>query len=201
MQLEFVDRKTYRLRHDKSYLDELQLKYPDAVIVPEGGTNDLALKGVFETCNEIIEQSHLPINHIFTATGSGGTIAGVIAGFSLKGLSNLKVTGIAVLKQAEYLNDVVSILVKNAGINAEQCIDWQLNTDFHQGGYAKVSPKLKSFCDEFTKQTNIPLEPIYTGKMFFALFQLIEQGYFKKGDNIIAIHTGGLQGNAGLISK
>ena len=196
MELEFVDRKTYRLRHDDAYLESLQSQYPDAIIVPEGGTNDLALQGMFETCSEIIEQSQQPINHVITATGSGGTIAGLIAGFSKQNQTAIKVTGIAVLKQAEYLNEVITQLVDTQALKNTN--DWQLHTEFHHGGYAKTPPELTTFCTAFSEQTGVPIEPIYTGKMFFALFKLIEQGYFKQGDNLIALHTGGLQGNAGL---
>lgn len=196
MDLKFVDRKTYRRRHDMDYLAEIQSQYPNAIIVPEGGTNKLALQGMFETCNEIVEHADLPINHIITATGSGGTIAGLISGFSQLKQTQLKVTGIAVLKQGEYLNEVITKLIEET--QTSPTIDWALKTEFHHGGYAKVSPELKIFCKEFISQTTIPIEPIYTGKMFFALFELIKQGYFNKGDNIIALHTGGLQGLAGL---
>ena len=196
MELEFVDRKTYRRRHDLDYLAEIKLQYPNAIIIPEGGTNSLALQGMFEACNEIVAHSDLPINHVITATGSGGTISGLISGFAQLKQTQLKVSGVAVLKQGDYLKEVITNLIEDT--QASDTIKWALKTEFHHGGYAKVSPELKMFCEHFMIQTGIPIEPIYTGKMFFALFELIEQGYFKKGDNIVALHTGGLQGLAGL---
>lgn len=195
MQLHFVTRKEYRNRAEKPYLQQLQLKFPDAIIVPEGGSNALAIEGVSELCYEISTQTNCNIDHVITATGSGGTLAGLIAGFS-----NFKtppsVIGIAVLKEAQYLNQQVNKLLSQANRNVN--LSWQLQTKFHGGGYAKISDELITFCREFEQQVNIPIEPIYTGKMFYALFELIKQDYFSPGANIIALHTGGLQGLKGL---
>ncbi|WP_211217134.1 pyridoxal-phosphate dependent enzyme [Psychromonas hadalis] len=197
MQLHFVTRKEYRERHKCEYLQQLQLRFPDAFIVPEGGSNHLALIGMSELCNEIKSQCNKKIDHIVTATGSGGTLAGLIAGFSHNQNNTApKITGIAVLKEADYLVDNINILLQQGAIKAT--VPWQLQTEFHGGGYAKISAQLLDFCQTFEKQTTIPIEPIYTGKMFYALFELIKQDYFKAGEHIIALHTGGLQGLQGL---
>lgn len=200
MKLHFVTRKEYRLRHESEYLQQLKIRFPDAVIVPEGGTNNLALRGVSELCNEIKNQCNKKVDHIVTATGSGGTLAGLIAGFSNNnnGIAPY-ITGIAVLKEANYLVDNINILLQQAAIKATG--PWQLQTEFHGGGYAKVSTQLLDFCHTFEQHTRIPIEPLYTGKMFYALFELIKQDYFKEGDHIIALHTGGLQGLQGLKKK
>lgn len=192
MQLQFVDRKTYRLKEQDEYLNILQSQYPNAYILPEGGSNKLAIPGVEEVVTELIQQSTQPIDHIFTATGSAGTLSGLISG-ALKYSQKTRVHGIAVLKNAHYLQQHVANFVAQA----EQ-LDWNLHTDFHEGGYGKISPALATFCRQFVEQTQIPIEPIYTGKMFYALWQLIEQGYFPAGTHIVALHTGGLQGLAGL---
>jgi len=192
MQLQFVDRKTYRLKEQQDYLAQLALDHPDTYIIPEGGTNTLAIPGVEEVVSELIQQMSQPIDHLFTATGSAGTLSGLISG-AIKHSPNTQVHGIAVLKEAEYLKQVIPELVPNA-----ESINWQLHTQFHEGGYGKVSVKLAEFCQRFTEQTRIPIEPIYTGKMLFALWQLIEQGHFAAGSNIVALHTGGLQGLNGL---
>ena len=192
MNLVFVDRKTYRLKAQTSYLQHLQVQYPDTYIIPEGGSNKLAIPGVAEVVEELIEQSQQPIDYLFTATGSAGTLAGLISGV-LKNTPTTQVHGIAVLKEASYLKETVSELLPEA-----DQVDWHLHTDFHEGGYAKVSPALTHFCHEFTQQTNIPIEPVYTGKMFYAVWQLIEQGFFPAGAHIVLLHTGGLQGLAGL---
>ena len=192
MQLQFVDRKTYRLKEQAEYLQTIQSQYSDAYIIPEGGSNDLALPGVEDICIELAQQSEQPIDHIFTATGSAGTLAGLISG-SLKYSPETQVHGIAVLKNAHYLSNTVTHFVPQAN-----ALNWHLHTDFHEGGYGKISSSLANFCYQFTQQTTIPIEPIYTGKMFYALWQLIEQGFFPVGTHIVAVHTGGLQGLAGL---
>lgn len=192
MQLAFIDRKTYRLKDQDAYLSDLQSQYPDAYIIPEGGSNEYAIPGVEEIVQELTAQSTDAIDHIFTATGSAGTLSGLIRGV-LKYSPTTQVHGIAVLKNAQYLTQVVSHFVPKSNQ-----IDWHLHSQFHEGGYGKISPALADFCHQFTMQTSIPIEPIYTGKMLYALWQLIESGYFKAGSHIIAIHTGGLQGLAGL---
>tara|TARA_R110001583_G_scaffold26571_1_gene95693 strand:- start:7974 stop:8930 length:957 start_codon:yes stop_codon:yes gene_type:complete len=199
MQLHFVSRQEYKQREDLHYLQSLQTRFPDALIVPEGGSNGFALPGVIELCHELKQQCPKRINHIFTATGSGGTLAGLIAGFSTHpGKDSTKVTGIAVLKQADYLTTNINNLLQSQKSMQADAHHWQLLTQFHGGGYAKISPVLRDFCQQFQQDTDIPIEPIYTGKMFYALFELIKQDYFKAGDNIIALHTGGLQGLNGL---
>lgn len=202
MQLHFVSRKEYKLREGIQYLQDLQTRFPDTFIVPEGGSNGFALPGVIELCHELKQQSPKRIDHIFTATGSGGTLAGLIAGFSaVQEKNSTSVTGIAVLKQAEYLTTNIHNLLQTQKSMHEDANHWQLLTQFHGGGYAKVSPVLQNFCQQFQQDTGIPIEPIYTGKMFYALFELIKQDFFKAGDNIIALHTGGLQGLKGQKSK
>ena len=198
MELQFVTRQEYKKRADPSYLQSLQALYPAAWILPEGGSNQFALPGVMETIKEIDQQAPHTVDHIVTATGSGGTLAGIVAGVTQDQL-NTKVTGIAVLKNALYLNQEIASLLAQAKINKPR--KWSLQTTFHQGGYAKISTALLDFCEQFSGQTGIPVEPIYTGKMFYGLFKLIEQGYFKKGEHIVALHTGGLQGLDGLKEK
>lgn len=192
MQLQFVDRKTYRLKEQTEYLDTLQSQFPNAYIIPEGGSNNLAILGVEEVVTELMQQSTQPIDHLFTATGSAGTLSGLMSGV-LKHSHTTQVHGIAVLKNAHYLEQSVVDFVAQA----EQ-LNWHLHTNFHEGGYGKISPPLADFCRGFTQHTSIPIEPIYTGKMFYAIWRLIEQDYFSAGSHIVALHTGGLQGLAGL---
>lgn len=198
MELQFVTRQEYKQRAEADYLQTLQSAYPNAFIVPEGGSNNFAIRGVMETLQEIQQQAHRSVDHIITATGSGGTLAGIVAGIAQAQLKT-KVTGIAVLKNAHYLNQEIVSLLQQAKINNNN--NWRLKTEFHHGGYAKVPVELNHFCAQFSLQTGIPVEPIYTGKMFYALFKLIEQDYFKRGEHIVALHTGGLQGLAGLKEK
>lgn len=192
MKLAFVDRKTYRLKDQTCYLNDLKTVYPNTHIIPEGGSNELAIPGVEEIVGELKRQSTQTIDHIFTATGSAGTLSGLISGV-LKHSPDTQVHGIAVLKNAEYLREKITEFVP-----LHKQVDWHLHCDFHEGGYGKISSELSDFCHSFTQQTQIPIEPIYTGKMLYAIWQLIEQGYFKPGEHIVALHTGGLQGLAGL---
>ncbi|MFT6926606.1 MAG: 1-aminocyclopropane-1-carboxylate deaminase [Psychromonas sp.] len=197
MELQFVSRLEYKQKAQTAYLQSLQSAYPNAFIVPEGGSNRFAIRGVMEAIQEIEQQAHRPVDHVITATGSGGTLTGLVAGIA-QSQSQLKtqVTGIAVLKNAHYLNQEIASLLQQAKVNQND--NWCLQTEFHHGGYAKVPVELKHFCEQFSRQTGIPVEPIYTGKMFYGLFKLIEQGYFNRGENIVALHTGGLQGLNGL---
>ena len=182
MKLVAVTRKDYRLRQQKDYLSELKQRFGNVYILPEGGTNHAALRGVAELAQKLPGHDYL-----VCATGSGGTLAGLCAGHTQR-----KVLGIAVLKNADYLNHEISKLT-----STHHC-DWQLMQHFHDGGYGRFSDKQWRFCQDFRATYQVPLEPIYTGKMMYALWQLIAQGYFPPGSRIIAVHTGGLQGLNGL---
>ncbi|MCF6434844.1 pyridoxal-phosphate dependent enzyme [Pseudoalteromonas sp. MMG022] len=180
-----VDRATYRLRNQPDYLTDLQNAYPHCYIIPEGGSNLAAVQGVKELALSLPQS-----DYVLCATGSGGTLAGLIAGCE----KHTNVIGIAVLKQAQYLEQDIIKLVPQA----QQHTNWQLLCDYHNGGYGKFSADLWQFCKAMKTAHQLPLEPIYTGKLFFALWQLIAQDFFPRGSRITAIHTGGLQGLDGL---
>jgi 1-aminocyclopropane-1-carboxylate deaminase len=191
MQLNFVDRKTYRLRDDQDYLAEVQELYPDYLIVPEGGSNQLALTGVGEVITELNQQCEF--DTMLTPVGSGGTLAGLIKA----DVNQHKLIGIAVLKQKGYLADQVTTLLGNSSNYS----NWQIMSEFHRGGYAKFSKEDATRILSFNEQTGFIFEPVYSGKMILALLDLIEQGYFPKGHRIVILHTGGLQGIGGLIER
>ncbi|WP_372767755.1 1-aminocyclopropane-1-carboxylate deaminase/D-cysteine desulfhydrase [Pseudoalteromonas sp.] len=178
-----INRLTYKKRYDPDYLAELQQSKPKCLIIPEGGSNRLALKGMIELAQSLPE-----VDEVWCATGSGGTLAGLIEGLP----ENTKIRGVAVLKQADYLNESIMQLSPKA----QRQKNWQLLTNFHHGGYGKFNEEIWLFCQSLRHQ--LPLEPIYTGKLFFTLFDLIQQGHFAAGSKIMAIHTGGLQGLIGL---
>jgi len=189
MQLQFVDRKTYRRRQEKDFLDELEAQYKDYFIIPEGGTNHLALPGVAEICYELNNQTQF--DTLITPVGSAGTLSGLIVGDKNKH----NIIGIAILKQAEYLlKDIANILPPSA----LQYNKWQLMTDYHCGGYAKFSQEALMELRDFINKTQIPFEPIYSGKMILALLDLVKKNTFPKGHRIVLLHTGGLQGLVGL---
>lgn len=188
MEVQYISRERYRLKEDASFLENLNDRYEAPYILPEGGTNLLAVKG----CAEIVEEISFDYDYICCAAGTGGTIAGVISG--LAGVK--QVLGFPALKGGDFLRPEIEQLVyKYCGVHYD---NWTLNSDYHFGGYAKVKPALIEFISSFQEQFEIPLEPVYTGKMFYGIFDLIKQGYFPRGSRIIALHTGGLQGNAGF---
>lgn len=195
MKLCFVDRKTYRRRHDNDYLTALQQQYPQYFIVPEGGSNKLAITGVSEIITELTQQTEF--DTLITPVGSGGTLAGLIAGDQLNNIAH-KILGIAVLKNAEYLADEVNSLLPTALKTHNQ---WQILTKFHRGGYAKFSLKDAARIIEFSQLTGVNFEPVYSGKMVLAFLDLLEEGYFTNGERIVLLHTGGMQGLGGMIER
>ncbi len=197
MELIFVNRETYRKRQQAHYLASLQHEYAHSFIVPEGGSNSLALLGVGEICDEL-QQQGAHYDHLLLPVGSGGTLAGLVS--ADKNQHNL--LGIAVLKQgnktANYLTNEVNKLLTQS---ARQFTNWQIFNHYHCGGYAKFSSLDLARIQAFMVSTNIPLEPVYSGKMILALLDLIEQNYFQAHDKIMLLHTGGLQGLAGLAER
>jgi 1-aminocyclopropane-1-carboxylate deaminase len=181
MKFEFVTREVYRTKTTPLFIEKLKEYYGDFYLVPEGGTNSLAVKG----CEEILTTEDADFTHICCAIGTGGTISGIIN--SAK--ANQKIIGFPALK-GDFLSDDIRKFVSNS--------NWELQLDYHFGGYAKINEALIRFINDFYKQTNIPLDPIYTGKMMFGIVDLINKGYFPKGAKILAIHTGGLQGIEGM---
>ena len=192
MQLHFVDRKTYRRRNDEDYIAELQAQFPSYVIVPEGGSNHLALAGVGEVMTELNQQTQF--DTLLAPVGSGGTIAGLIKADN----NQHKLLGIAVLKQQGYLTQAVNDLL---GSHSQQLTHWKILEQFHRGGYAKFSSTDVQRLLTFKQHCHIPFEPVYSGKMILALLDLVESGYFPAGHRVMLLHTGGLQGLAGLTER
>jgi 1-aminocyclopropane-1-carboxylate deaminase len=195
MKLHFVDRKTYRRRHDSDYLAELQQQFPQYFIVPEGGSNKLAIAGVSEIITELIQQTQF--DTLITPVGSGGTLAGLIAGDVLNNMAH-KILGIAVLKNAEYLESEVKYLLPKLATTHNK---WQLLTKFHRGGYAKFSSHDAKRIIEFNQITGVDFEPVYSGKMILAFLDLLAEDYFINGERIVLLHTGGMQGLGGMIER
>ena len=186
MALEFVSREEYRtLRNFKSHDTFPDLKN-DGYWIPEGGYLPFALQGVGECIAEI--QSDYDV--ICTACGTGTTLAGLINAVP----KQKKVIGFAALKGADFLIDEVTNLLPNADLSK----NWQINLDYHFGGFAKKTPSLLQFIADFEQHHHVSLEPIYTGKLLFGLFELIQRDFFPAGTKIIALHTGGLQGKRGF---
>lgn len=177
MQFEFITRTQYRDKNNAVFLDQLKNKFGDFYLIPEGGTNELAVKG----CKEILTDDDERFDFICCAVGTGGTISGIIN--SLK--PHQQAIGFPALK-GDFLTEDIKKYAENS--------QWNLVTDYHFGGYAKINDELKQFMKQFFKKYLITLDPVYTSKTFFGVIDLISKGYFKLDSKILIIHTGGLQG-------
>ncbi len=198
MQLKFVTRQEYRKRTDTDYLKGLQEQYPNSQILPEGGSNNLAIDGFSDLCMEINRQCP-NWTQLFTAVGTGGTLAGfssyAYAGENTKIATKKQVFGVSALKNSEHLLPQIQKWIKQRTGKLNFKADWKLLTEYHCGGYAKQNPELLEFIDSFETNYKIPLEPIYTSKTFLAFFKMLKQGNIPKKSNVILYHSGGLQGN------
>ncbi len=185
VELHFVSRSDYRNKTNENFIQELKNKFGEFYLLPEGGSNALAVKG----CKEISNYIPIDFDYVCTPVGSGGTIAGITS--ALKPYQ--QALGFSVLKGADYLYDEVRNL-----INDTEKTNFKIVTDYHFGGYAKTNTELLSFKSNFEKEFNIPLDYVYTAKMMFGIFDMIKNDSFKEDSTIVVIHTGGLQGNAGF---
>ena len=181
MHFKFVSREIYRNKENQDFIQDLKNEFSDFYLLPEGGTNTLAIKG----CEEILTETDLNFDYICCSVGTGGTISGLINCSK----PSQQILGFSALKGSFLKEDIGKFANKQ---------NWQLLTDYHFGGYAKINEALISFINEFDKNHNVLLDPVYTGKMMFGIFDLIEKGYFSEGSKILAIHTGGLQGIEGM---
>lgn len=185
--IQYVDRQTYQQRTNVDYLQTMQQQYPNALIIPEGGSQLTALKGVAEIIDELQNQ----YDYVLAPVASGGTLAGLVSGLPHHSkLTDCKIIGIGVLKGEGYLEQLVTDLLPKDKYTKS----WHINHHYHFGGYAKSNNELRQFCQDFYQQTKIEIEPVYSGKLFFALRDLIAKGYFPQKSRILALHTGGLQG-------
>ncbi len=184
MRFEFVTREAYRHKTETAFIEQLQVKFGSFYLVPEGGTNDLAVKG----CEEILTEFDAHFDFVCSAVGTGGTISGLIN----SALPHQKVLGFPALK-GDFLQNEIHKFVNNK--------NWELITDYHFRGYGKVTTEFIEWMNWFYAQTGIPVDPIYTGKMVFGVMDLIQRNYFPPKSKILMIHTGGLQGIAGMNAK
>ena len=184
MQFEFISREDYRLKDTQVFIDALKERFGSFFLIPEGGTNTIAVKG----CEEIITSHDSEYDFICTSVGTGGTISGIIN----SSFPHQKNLGFPALK-GDFLQKDIRKFVEN--------INWELINDYHFGGYGKVNAELIQFINDFYSQYKIPLDPIYTGKMVFGVIDLIAKNYFPDNSKVLLIHTGGLQGIEGMNVK
>ncbi len=180
MKLISLSRTQFRDLDNPEFIQSLKEKHPNSVIVPLGGTNSLALPGMAEMVTEIDEL--LPnYDYICTPIGSGGTAAGII--------QNTKAhTLIFNTFKKDFTKNLIEPLLGDVP-------NWETINDYNFGGYVKTNSELIKFLDDFHTEFGFHLEYIYNGKMMYGLMDMIANDYFNEGDIIVAIHTGGLQGN------
>ncbi len=191
MTLQFVTRAEYRKKSEMLTL--LQAKFPEAYLLPEGGSNTLAVEG-FKPLMQQIEMQCPDWTHLFSAVGTGATLAGLIkhTPFSPQTVQRT-ILGVAVLKQGDYLLPQIKTWVGQKPVHS-----WKLLTQYHGGGYAKSSDALQKKQQAFEQAFDIRLDPIYTVKMVNAFYEQLKQGEIKSGSKVILLHTGGLQGSTQL---
>ena len=182
MELHYISREDYRKKDSHDFIENLQKSFGPFYLIPEGGANEPGVKG----CEEIVDDIEIKFDYICCACGTGTTMAGII-----RKLKSQKAIGFSALKGGEFLESEIEKYTPKTE-------NWTINTDYHFGGYAKTTTELTNFITNFEKVHHIHLEPIYTGKMIYGIYDLMQKGFFKKGETIIAIHTGGLQGNKGI---
>jgi len=181
MKLRYLNRDAYRLKNTNNYLNQLKKEFDNIYLIPEGGTNKLAIKGTAEIINDNDQQ-----DYVCCAVGTGGTISGIINSAH----ENQKILGFPIIKGKNILQKEIEKWTN------KNC--WKLINNYHCGGYAKLSDKLITTINGFYEVFQIPLDGIYTGKMVLGVLDLIKKDYFPKGSTILLIHTGGIQGNIGL---
>lgn len=180
MELRFVSRSDYRLLREYKHWDALPDLTAGQYWLPEGGAQTLALQGAAELAQEM----DISYDTLCVACGTGATLAGLVNAVP----DNVSLLGFAALKNAGFLTADVNALLARPRAN------WQINLDYHFGGFAKTNAELLAFMADFEARTQIPLEPVYTAKMLYGIYDLIEQQRFQHKQRIIALHTGGLQG-------
>jgi len=181
MQFEFISRNDYSNKENPEFIGQLKQQFGSFCLIPEGGTNDLAVKG----CEEILTQEDSQFDYVCCAVGTGGTISGLINA----SLPHQKVLGFPALK-GDFLREEICKFAKTD--------NWKLINEYHFGGYGKIDSELINFINNFNQSNNIPLDPVYTSKMAFGVLDLIAKDYFPSNSKILLIHTGGLQGIQGM---
>ncbi|MDR7128838.1 1-aminocyclopropane-1-carboxylate deaminase/D-cysteine desulfhydrase-like pyridoxal-dependent ACC family enzyme [Algoriphagus sp. 4150] len=190
MQLHFIDRNTYRNKTEPEFLASLKEKFGDFYLIPEGGTNEPAIKGT-ETILDLEDEQ---FSHICSSIGTGGTFSGLYSSLS----KHQKLLGFSALK-GEFIHKEISDLIDLYQLKSKGA--YEIFTTYHFGGYAKYTQELIDFIRWFYEAFGIVLDPVYTGKMAFGIWDLIQNDYFAENSKILMIHSGGLQGNVGFTER
>ena len=185
MQVRFVTRDLYRNKEALYTWVHQEFDAESSIVIPEGGANVAGVEG----CKEIVPLINIPFDYVCAACGTGTTLAGIVQQLS----TNQKALGFSTLKGGYFLYDEI-----NKHLSGQMRNKFSIVTQYHFGGYAKHTPQLLDFMKDFYLKTQIQLDFIYTAKMMYGLFDLIQQNYFPVNSQIVVIHSGGLQGNQGI---
>lgn len=187
MQLEYVSREDYQEKDSSKFRDWLSRQFGRCFIIPEGGSNVLAVKG----CTEILPHK-LNYQYIACCVGTGGTLTGLLE----SNQGQAEILGFSALKGGSFLYKEVDRLTQAYSGNIYQ--HYQIVKDYHFGGYARANAELVDFINTFRQEQQVQLDPVYTGKMMYGLFNMAAEGFFPKGSRILTVHSGGLQGISGF---
>jgi len=179
MELHFVSRTEYKLRNEPEYLTELSNRFNFPMIIPEGGSNDLGIKG----CSEILGAGADNFDLVAVSCGTGSTISGIMQ----TAPPNCRILGFSALRDR---GSTAQFVAKHTNDKATQ---WEIISDYSFGGFARSAPELDQFIKNFREVTSIRIEPVYTGKLFFGICDMVRRNALPEGSKILAIHTGGLQ--------
>ncbi|MCX8491242.1 MAG: pyridoxal-phosphate dependent enzyme [Cyclobacteriaceae bacterium] len=184
MKLHYISREAYRKKTESDFIEQLHHEFGNFYLIPEGGTNELAIKGCAELAHQL--QHEVDFDYLCLSIGTGGTMAGMIEGLE----KSKRIIGFSSLKGGAFLEEEIRKMILPESTN------WSINTDYHFGGYGKTSSALKFFINHTKANHQLSLDIVYTSKMFFGVVDLITKGYFKRKSTVLVLHTGGLQGNS-----
>jgi 1-aminocyclopropane-1-carboxylate deaminase len=181
MKLQYISREEYRKKTEPAFIDRLHEQFGDFYLIPEGGTNDLAVKG----CKEFAQTLGNDFDYLCCSVGTGGTLAGIINGLP----DSKHILGFSSLKGGGFLQSDVENLLRNPHHS-----NWRIITEYHFGGYGKTTRALAEFKKDLENKNRILLDDVYTVKMMAGIFDLVQKNFFKTDSTLLALHTGGLQG-------
>lgn len=194
MLLHPISRSSYRQKQTGEFITGLHRQFGEFYLIPEGGSNELGVQGCEEIIDLLLPELRAAGNgkpvYIATACGTGATLAGLIRG-AIKRQLDVRLLGIAVLKGAGFLREEVASWLGNVEGDGAK-VRWNIELDYHFGGYARSTRELQQFIESFVLSSGIPIEPVYTGKLFFGLYDLIQKGTIPSGSRVVVLHTGGV---------
>lgn len=187
MKLQYVSREAYRQKSEEAFIQNFHDQFGDFYLIPEGGTNELAVKGCAEFAAQL--NAEVDFDYLCLPVGTGGTMAGMILGSR----PSVEVIGFSVLKGGDFLEAEVKKYWQKFPDRSNG--NWRIETSYHYGGYGKSTAELHHFMAEMKSQYQLPLDQVYTAKMMTGVFDLMGKGYFNSGSTVMMVHTGGLQGS------